>query len=386
MAESTSNQTKAADKTWKRRGLFAAAWAAVIGVVLRETSKPVEAAASLQFADTTTTVTNTAAGPTVLLASDVSYTTTSASVFTGQTIVSSAMAGLQGVAGLRGPAPMVCGVFGQTGRAAPTAGVIGDATGSSAGTGVLGQSFDGIGVIGQSKSATGVFGGSTSGAGVYGQIPATSNANAIAIYGQNASTYTGPVAGTGGYGVVGVSRYGHGVLGATSASGAGAVVGATNGIAGAWAGIFFGPAIVEGDFTVLGGAKSAAVPHPDGTHRRLYCMESPESWFEDFGESELACGQADVAIDPDFAAVADLGAYHVFITAYGDFDLRVSKRGSEGFRVQAKDGTASGRFSWRVVAKRKDIAALRFETVTVPPALVMPSVPAPVAPPVPSDR
>jgi len=34
---------------------------------------------------------------------------------------------------------------------------------------------------------------------------------------------------------------------------------------------------------VIGGPKSAAVPHPDGTLRRLYCVESPESWFEDFG-------------------------------------------------------------------------------------------------------
>ena len=64
--------------------------------------------------------------------------------------------------------------------------------------------------------------------------------------------------------------------------------------------------------TVVGGAKSAAVPHPDGTHRRLYCVESPESWFEDFGKGQLDCGEADVAIDPTFAAVVDLDDYHVF--------------------------------------------------------------------------
>ena len=34
--------------------------------------------------------------------------------------------------------------------------------------------------------------------------------------------------------------------------------------------------------------RSAAVPHPDGFHRRLYCIECPESWFEDFGEGTLS--------------------------------------------------------------------------------------------------
>ena len=40
---------------------------------------------------------------------------------------------------------------------------------------------------------------------------------------------------------------------------------------------FDGPVLVNGNFTAIGGSKSAAVPHPDGTHRRLYCVESPES-------------------------------------------------------------------------------------------------------------
>jgi hypothetical protein len=81
--------------------------------------------------------------------------------------------------------------------------------------------------------------------------------------------------------VYGISLRGHAVVGATTAEGAAGIVGATNGVAGTSAGAFFGQVFVSGDFTVAGGAKSAAVPHPDGTHRRLYCLESPESWFED---------------------------------------------------------------------------------------------------------
>ena len=50
-------------------------------------------------------------------------------------------------------------------------------------------------------------------------------------------------------------------------------------------------------------------------------------------------------------------------------------RGSEG---------ADGTFSWRVVAKRKDIAAPRFETVEIPKAPTLPDVPASVYEPMPS--
>ena len=50
-----------------------------------------------------------------------------------------------------------------------------------------------------------------------------------------------------------------------------------------------GNQLVHGNQTVLG-LKSAAVPFPDGTWRRLYCMESPENWFEDFGTAQLVKG------------------------------------------------------------------------------------------------
>jgi hypothetical protein len=213
------------------------------------------------------------------------------------------------------------------------------------------------------------------GIAVSGVIPSTSSANATAVYGLNYSTYAGPGPGAGGFGVYGLSAKGHGLVGAVAAAGAAAVVGATNGVAGAYAGAFYGPVVVGGAFTVFG-AKSAAVPHPDGTHRRLYCVESPESWFEDFGDGQLECGQADIRIDPDFAAVTALDNYHVFLTGYdGQYDLCVTGRTATGFRVQSKSGEASGQFSWRIVAKRKDIPAPRFEAVTVPVEPVLPPIP-----------
>jgi hypothetical protein len=344
-----------ASHTWKRRGLLAAAWAAVAAIVARQTTAPVEAGVDgdvvLGAPNTTTvqtSITNTAANGTAL---DV--------------VCEAGTIGLGLFASGSGD-----GVFGEnTGGTAGGAGVYGF-TPRADNSGVWGNALAGVGVLGQS----------TSGNAIRGQIPGSS-ANTIAIYGLNNSSYTGGSPGAGGFAIYGLCANGHGLVGATSTAGGAAVVGATNGVAGAYAGAFYGSVVIGGAFTVFGGPKSAAVPHPDGTHRRLYCMESPESWFEDFGESTLACGQAEVRLDPDFAAVVDLSKYHVFLTGYDDFELRVSERTPAGFRVQAKDDTSSGAFSWRVVAKRRDISAPRFETVTVPHEPVLPPIPAePVAP------
>ena len=149
----------------------------------------------------------------------------------------------------------------------------------------------------QSLNAPGVYGyNKTGGNAIRAEVPAVATSNAIAMYALNYSTYTGGGPGAGGFAIYGLSAKGHGLVGATAAAGAAAVVGATNGVAGAYAAAFYGPVIVGGNFTVVGGAKSAAVPHPDGSHRRLYCMESPESWFEDFGKGQLECGRAEIAV------------------------------------------------------------------------------------------
>ncbi len=134
------------------------------------------------------------------------------------------------------------------------------------------------------------------------------------------------------------------------------------------AGFFQGPVLVQGSFTATG-MKSAAVPHPDGSLRRLYCLESPQSWFEDFGEGELVAGRAEVKLDADFAAVINSDSYHVFLTPEGDSrGLYVSGKGPAGFEVREQQGGATSlRFSYRVVAGRKDIVGPRLERVTIDP-------------------
>jgi len=311
------------NQSLKRRGLFAAAWAAVAAFIVARTSVPVEASqVALIYENAPAGAPLNAPGATVLMIGRSDF-----NLGAGSSVLESDGGGKAGLSG----------------------------------------------ILGISTDSNGVRGRTLSGNGVFGQVPSNSSSNAIAVYGQNYSTYAGPSPGAGGFAVYGLSAKGHGLVGATATAGGAAVVGATNGVAGAYAAAFYGPVIIGGNFTVVGGAKSAAVPHPDGSHRRMYCVESPESWFEDFGKGQLDCGQATVQIDPDFAAVVDLEDYQVFLTEYGQHsDLCVADQTPTGFRVQAKDDAASGRFGWRILAKRKDIKGVRLETVEIPPEPVLP--------------
>jgi hypothetical protein len=180
------------------------------------------------------------------------------------------------------------------------------------------------------------------------------------------SVYTGNgVAGTGPTGVYGFSVQGVAIHGAVSPP-------PKKGAQGRYAGWFDGPVqvtenlVVVGDFTVMG-AKNVAVPFADGSHRRLYCMESPECWFEDFGEAKLVRGKAQIKLPSDFAAVIDVDSYHVFLAPYGRSNgLYVSKRTRQGFAVEEQgDGKSSLSFSFRIVGKRKGFKAERFARVKV---------------------
>jgi hypothetical protein len=142
---------------------------------------------------------------------------------------------------------------------------------------------------------------------------------------------------------------------------------------GAFAGYFHGPVQVVGDVTIFGnaivnGLKSAVVRFPDGSNRKLYCMENPESWFEDFGTGYLKNGQAEIPLDAEFASIVNSDDYHVFLSEYDDNNvLYVTNRTTTGFGVRSKlSATASGTFSYRIVAKRKDITGVRFDKVVLP--------------------
>ena len=344
----------------KRRGLLAAGVTLVAGFVAKLTEQPVSAGVD---------------GDVVLGAHNSTSTTTtiinSAADSVGMSVGCIAGTKAQGLHSGGSQFGVIGSTAGNGG-----AGVFGTATSIPNAYGVWGVAGNGIALRGDSTNANGVVGQSTSGVPILGQVTPTSSANTIAIYALNNSSYKGASPGAGGFGIYGLCANGHGLVGATATAGGAAVVGATNGVAGAYAAVFYGPVLVGGNFTVVGGAKSAAVPHPDGSHRRLYCMESPESWFEDFGTGQLDCGRAEIAIDPDFAALVRLDDYQVFLTQYDQHnDLCVTNRTPTGFQVEARDAAAQGAFGWRVVAKRKDITGDRLETVTIPPEPILPPVP-----------
>ena len=88
-----------------------------------------------------------------------------------------------------------------------------------------------------------------------------------------------------------------------------------------------------------------------------------------------------MTLDPDFAAVVRTDDYHVFVTAYGQpADLCVTQRTATGFRVEARDKDSRVTFSWRVMARRKDIPGERFAKVEIPTAPELPGVPPPGTP------
>jgi hypothetical protein len=133
------------------------------------------------------------------------------------------------------------------------------------------------------------------------------------------------------------------------------------------AGLFEGPVVIDGDVGIGGGLtvhnknfKAAAVPFPDGSQRLLYCMESPEIWFEDFGSAKLRRGRATVKLS-DFANVIVTSDYRVFLSPEGDCNgLYVAHKRGAAFEVrELGGGTSSVAFSYRIVGRRKDIKGHR---------------------------
>jgi hypothetical protein len=281
--------------------------------------------------------------------------------------------------------------FGVIGRA--LLGLIIDEQGTFiSGTGVVGQCDGGVGVHGVATSGFGIIGQSVGRAGVTGK-----SVNGVAVEGISEQGLAG-VRGrsTQAFGVIGESNQGVGVIGVSptnavqgrstgtggnsigvsgfSSMGAGVQGDSDTGIGVAgrspkgWAGYFEGNVVVNGAFYVTGGPKSAAVKHPDGTHRSLFCLESTESYFEDFGEVTLTGESVVVKLDKDFAALVKHNKYQVFLTSYGPEALYVRKRGSEEFEI-ARVGRGTGgklrkiNVGYRIVARRADLKPARLPKV-----------------------
>ncbi len=276
------------------------------------------------------------------------------------------------------------GIVGSTHGKTGQAGIKGHASGTGSygvwgqgslndggGTGVYGTSTTSTGVRGYSAQGVGVFGVSGGGGQPFGVVGTVNAAPGFALYG------VANVSGTVGFAA------GAGVAGAIAGQFSGPVNIFNNGAA------VPGNLYIQGNYTASG-TKSAAVPHPDGSHRLLYCMESPEAWFEDFGSGTITGGKAEVKLDPDFAAIVDTNTLHVFPVSHDEtHHLAVKATNAGGFSIAAdvsgsaaargmKANDISGTFSYRVVAKRKDVAAPRLAKFALPQEV---KAPAPVIPP-----
>jgi hypothetical protein len=310
--------------------------------------------------------------------------------------------GPSGPAGVYGQGgPQNPGVVGQAGST-PADGVQGYGTGDFSGVAGFGDpASNGTGVFGMGRGpgAQGVRGIGSGGLNVFPSSP-------VGVYGQGGAFGAAGVLGAGGIGVmaqgsnvgvvaeggptglnaigatVGVRSQGHtGVVATTDGKPGSTALFASANPANETAGLFLGEVAILGDLLVSG-LKAAVVPLADGTYRRLYCVETPDSWFEDVGFGTLVNGHAAIRLDPDFAATVQTDHYHVFITEYdGNNALYVTARSATGFEVRAGAGAVDASFSFRVMAKRKDIQGARLQEVQLPtpPSIGQPPSGAPLA-------
>jgi hypothetical protein len=116
------------------------------------------------------------------------------------------------------------------------------------------------------------------------------------------------------------------------------------------------------------GAKNCVVKTSRGP-ALMYCQESPESWFEDFGEGYLINGHCHIELDPLFVetvTISESDPLKVFIELGGDCNGVYVKKGLTGFDVyELKGGTSSVPFDFRVVAKRKGFESKRLDICDV---------------------
>ena len=235
-------------------------------------------------------------------------------------------------------------------------------SGGSSGVGVRGQG--GVGVLGDVTAGTGVVGRSISGPGVIGTTSDPDGTGVVGVLGTSLGAFVerNPVSIVMvGAGVAGHSPNGTAIMGTVDGGPNG------NGVAGAFDGdVVVTGRILAGRLSVTG-HKSALVRHPDGSYRALYCMESPESWFEDFGRARIVRGKTAVKLDPGFVAIVRGDDYHIFLAPEGESQgLYVSRRSRSGFEVrEQRRGTSTLPFSYRVVARRKDVTVRRFEKINL---------------------
>jgi hypothetical protein len=317
------------------------------------------------------TAINTAANATAILGAansvtPVTYASGSGGAFTGAAL------GVLGVA-----------------NASQSIGVLGryDAAASNSGEGVVGFGYNGalppavaenIGVYGS--------GGSAGIVGTYGAAAYTAgNFYASAVYGLSASAAAYSVTGLNtsatGIGVVGMG--GATTLSSCVAGAGGNFTGASYGVyaiqqtnpgAGTSAAIstsdYAGNMVYINEWSASTHYKingtgtmpvSCAVADLHGTKVNLHCPETPEFYFEDYGEGTLSGGKTHIDLDPVLAKNVAINTKHplrVFIQLYDNENCKgvvVKNTTATGFDVvELGGGTSDTPFQWHIICNVKD--------------------------------
>jgi hypothetical protein len=272
-----------------------------------------------------------------------------------------------GVSGTtQSPSASSYGVYG--GASGDATGVRGNANGAGYGVHGFNNSASGYGVYGVNLATGGcAIRGNGSNIGIYGTTNAlngkgvlgeTNTQGSFGVYGTNSYAggigiegYSSAISGNG-IGVVGlsVSPSGYGVYGQNSQGGYGVYC--------------------SGNFAVTG-AKNAIVATSQG-YRKLYSQESPEVWFEDYGEGQLMGGTARIDLDPLFLETVTINEQNpmkVFIQLNDDCNGVYVQRQATSFQVrELAGGKSKAHFTYRVVAKRKGYETARLEAAADPAA------------------
>ena len=121
----------------------------------------------------------------------------------------------------------------------------------------------------------------------------------------------------------------------------------------------------DGNLTMVNGVKNASIPTTKG-NQLLYSMESPEIWFEDFGQASLINGIIHINLDEMFQETVFIDnehPMHVFLQEQGDCNglFFIPDSDGKGFTVKEKqNGSSNITFSYRITAKRRFFQDHRF--------------------------
>ena len=119
----------------------------------------------------------------------------------------------------------------------------------------------------------------------------------------------------------------------------------------------------QGDFG-CSDTKSSIVRTESGP-RELYCLESPENWFEDFGSGIIHEGYAHIELSPDFLQTVTINSenpFKVFIQLENtNISYRLIKSENSFDIITTSLESVDVKFDYRIVAKRKGYENLRMK-------------------------